>query len=207
MIVYTLEQRLEISQHYFENRGNVAECVRKLCTDFWRRKAPSAQYVRYLVKKKWKKQASPSINQCVKSQKQCVHPGILLLWQKVFWSAIIINWTFRRHHWDAFCIKTLVWSHTKFNWFRSWSQWTIQFVFASLSGPAIDLQKMPIMAKKSSFQMKLILNPGKYCDRSTYRRCRFWQKKIIFSDQTDFDLGEYVNKQNCHIWGTENPHA
>ena len=44
--------------------------------------------------------------------------------------------------------------------------------------------------------------------RSTYRRCRFWQKKyIIFSDGARFDLGGYVNKQNCRIWGTENPHA
>ena len=45
-------------------------------------------------------------------------------------------------------------------------------------GPAIDLQKMPILAKK-----------------------------IIFSDEAHFDLGGYVNKQNCRIWGTENPHA
>ena len=51
-------------------------------------------------------------------------------------------------------------------------------VYASLSGPAIDLQKMPILPKK-----------------------------IIFSNQSHFDLDEYVNKQNCRIWGTENPHA
>ena len=43
---------------------------------------------------------------------------------------------------------------------------------------AIDLQKIPILAKK--------------------------KKKIIFSDH--FDHGEYVNSQNCSIWGTENPH-
>ena len=36
--------------------------------------------------------------------------------------------------------------------------------------------------------------------RSTYRTCRFWQKKIIFSDEAHFDLGGYVNKQNCRIW-------
>ena len=42
--------------------------------------------------------------------------------------------------------------------------------------------------------------------RSTYRRCRFW-KKIIFSEETHFDIGGYVNKQNCRIWGTQNPHA
>ena len=42
---------LENMRHYFENHGNVAEFVRKLCTDFGRREAPSAPYVRYLVKK------------------------------------------------------------------------------------------------------------------------------------------------------------
>ena len=42
----------------------------------------------------------------------------------------------------------------------------------------IDLQKIPILAKK-----------------------------IIFSDEAHFDLGGYVNKHNCRIWGTENPHA
>ena len=43
------------------------------------------------------------------------------------------SWTFRRHHWDEFYIKTLVWHHTKFNWFRISNQLTIQCVFASLS--------------------------------------------------------------------------
>ena len=33
------------------------------------------------------------------------------------------------------------------------------------------------------------------------------KKKIIFSDEAHFDLGGYVNKQNCRIWGRENPHA
>ena len=83
-------------------------------------------------------------------------------------------WTFRRYHWDEFCIKTMVWRHTNFNWFRNWSLLTIQWVFASLSGPAIDLQKMAILAKK-----------------------------IIFSDEAHFNLGEHVNKQNCRIWGSK----
>ena len=46
------------------------------------------------------------------------------------------------------------------------------------NGLAIDLHKMPILAKK-----------------------------IIFSDEAHFDLGGYVNKENCRIWGTENLHA
>ena len=38
-------------RHYFGNDGNAAECVRKLCTDFGRREAPSDPYVRYYMKK------------------------------------------------------------------------------------------------------------------------------------------------------------
>ena len=44
------------------------------------------------------------------------------------------------------------------------------------------------------------------CDRLT-EDADLGQKKIIFSDEAHFDLGVYVNKQNCRIWGTENPHA
>ena len=35
----------------------------------------------------------------------------------------------------------------------------------------------------------------------------FSKKKIIFSAEAHFNLGGYVNKQNCLIWSTENPHA
>ena len=51
MVVYMLEQRWEILRNYFKNHGNVAEGVRKLRTDFVRREAPPAPYVRYLVEK------------------------------------------------------------------------------------------------------------------------------------------------------------
>ena len=33
----------------------------------------------------------------------------------------------------------------------------------------------------------------------------FGKNKISFSDETHFDLGGYVNKQNGRIWGTEVP--
>ena len=38
-------------RHYFENHDNVAECLRKFRTDFRRKVAPSAPYVRHLTKK------------------------------------------------------------------------------------------------------------------------------------------------------------
>ena len=83
MVMYTLEQRSEILGHYFENHGNVADGVRKLRTDFGRREAPSAPYVRYLVKNVKETGILSSTNQSVKSQKHCLHPRILLLRQKV----------------------------------------------------------------------------------------------------------------------------
>ena len=46
-------------------------------------------------------------------------------------------------------------------------------------------------------------NAWKYCDITFYDG----KKKIIFLDEAHFDLGGYLNKQNCRIWGTENPHA
>ena len=41
------------------------------------------------------------------------------------------------------------------------------------------------------------------CDRLT-EDVVFGKKKIIFSDDAHFDLGGYVNKQNCDTWGTKN---
>ena len=37
MVVFTLQQRLEVLRQYFENHASVAECVRKLRMDFGRR--------------------------------------------------------------------------------------------------------------------------------------------------------------------------
>ena len=45
-------------------------------------------------------------------------------------------------------------------------------------------------------------NDEKYCDITW----NIFGKENMFSDEVHFDLGGYINKQNCHIWGTENPH-
>ena len=122
MVVYRLEQRWEILRHYFENHCNVAECMRKLRTDFGRREVLSAPYVRYLVIKD-------------------------------------------RHYWDEFCKRILLWRYTKFSCFRSWSQLIIQCVFAALSAPAIDLQKIPILTKKQN-------NPFRWTSFWSSRTCK-----------------------------------
>ena len=56
----------------------------------------------------------------------------------------------------------------------------------------------------------------KPAEQSQYRRYIEWvleqqaldgnfSNKICFSDEAHFTLGGYVNKQNCHVWGSENP--
>ena len=32
-----------------------------------------------------------------------------------------------------------------------------------------------------------------------------FSNKIFFSDEAQFTIGEHVYKQNCRIWGSENP--
>ena len=65
------------------------------------------------------------------------------------------------------------------NWFLSPNEYGCIYAWTTLgSGPSINLQRM-----------------------------LFFPKKIIFSDEAHFDLGGYIKKQNCRIWGTENPHA
>ena len=139
MVAYMLEQSWEILRHYFENHGNIVECVGKLHTDF-------GSFVCSLSSEK--SELNWHLIDKLKYEKPKTVRTIenILLWQKVCvkchqhqFTPVLNNWTFHRHHWDEFYIKTLVGRHTKFNWFRSWSQLTIKWVFASLSGVAIDL--------------------------------------------------------------------
>ena len=132
MVVYTLEQRWEILWHYFVNHGNVAECMRKLRTDFVRRESPSTAYVRYLAKKV--QETGVLINKPKREKPKTVRTpdNIAGVEESVCEapSTSLHLWIFRRHNWGEFCINTLVWRRTKFNWIRSWSQLNIQCVFA-----------------------------------------------------------------------------
>ena len=146
---------------------------------FWkkRREAPPAPYVRDLMEKV--KETGIFIYKPKREKSETVRApkNIAAVAESVFvkrhqhqFTIVLNNWAFRKHHWDEFCIKVQLVQELNPIYHP------MRFRLAKW---AIDLQKMPILAKI----------------------------KIIFSDKAHFDLGGYVNKQNCRIWGTENPHA
>ena len=179
----TLEQWWEILQHYVENHGNVAKCMRKLRTDFKRRETTSAPYVRYLVKKV---KETGILSDKPKGEKP----------------------------------KTV---RTPEN---------IAAVAESVSeAPSTSIHRRPQQLNISKTSLRRILHKDlgmtpyqvqlvqelKGIDysmrfRFSKRRCvsqkmPILAKKIIFSGEAHFDIGGHVNKQNCRIWGTENPYA
>ena len=94
------------------------------------------------------------------------------------------------------------------------------------SGPAIDLQKMTILAKKnhifrwSSFWSWRVCKQAKLSSLELRKLTRIHWKvvvpktshclvQILVQSQLSHKnkIVGYVNKQNCRIWGTENQHA
>ena len=61
--------------------------------------------------------------------------------------------------------------------------------------------------------ISFILPPNEYANMVVYTLEQRWEilrhyfLRIIFLAEAHFDFGGYVNKQNCRIWSTENPHA
>ena len=125
----------------------------KIAYGFWKKRSTDSSICSLSCEKKRKKLAASSINQSVKSQKQCVNPRILLLWQNVCEEpSTSIHRRPQQLNTLEISLRRILHKdlgHTKFNWFRSWRQMTIQCVFASISGPAIDLQKILIFSKKN----------------------------------------------------------
>ena len=103
-----------------------------------------------------------------------------------------------------FGIKTLVWRQTKFNWFRIWSQLTIQcrrcrsnHLFRWSSFWSWRVCKQAKLSHLGHRKPAHLNNAGKYCSITFYD----FGKEVIFSDEAHFDLAEYVNNpKNTLFW-------
>ena len=188
-------------RHYFENHGNVAECVQKLRTNFGRREAPSAPYVRYLVKKvketgmlidKPKRKNPKTVrtpeNISAVAESVCEAPPTSIYRRS---QQLNISETSLRRilHKNAIHDRSFG-SGVEANLPSNASFSTIEH-FGDIGMTPYKVQLVQ--------ELKPIHHPMRFrfakwaCDRLT-EDCDFVQKKIIFSDEAHFDIGGYVKK-------------
>ena len=69
-------------------------------------------------------------------------------------------------------------------------------------GPGVTSYKFQLFQELKPIDHSMRFRFAKWaCDQLTENAD--FDEKIIFSDETYFDLGGYVNKQNCRTWGTK----
>lgn len=181
---FTLEQRWEILQSYFQSGCCVAETVRILKRNFGRNNAPTAAGVRKFVKK--------------------VRETGLLIDNRTYSRVRPVRSTEN---------IAAVAESVRLNPRTSTRQRSQQLNISRTSLRRILHKDLGLFAYKVQLTQELKQN-----DHPLRYRFSVWAleqleiddnfaQKIIFSDEAHFHLGGYVNKQNCRIWGSENPHV
>ena len=135
----------------------------------------------------YRRQSSSSSVEVIQTFARSCRVALLHLWSEIHCEVLKSNYRVRhltlffqlvRIWWMVTPISCLIWQIISF--IRPPNEYGWVYAWTTLgSGPAIDLQKMPILAKKKSF----------------------------FSNEAHFDPGGYINKHNCPIWGKGTPHA
>lgn len=181
---FTLEQRWEILKTYFQSECCVAQTVRSLKRSFGRDKAPTAPAVRKFVQKVRETGMLVDNTHGPRRVTVCTDENVAAVAESVR----LDPGTSTRHR----------------------SQ---QLNISRTSLRRILHKNLGLFAYKVQLSQQL-----KEHDHSLRHRFAVWAleqleldndfgRKIIFSDEAHFHLGGYVNKQNCRIWGSENPHV
>lgn len=184
MVVYTLEERVKIVQFYFEKHGNVAECVRKLRTEMGRKEAPSAPYVRFLLKKL--RETGTIIDKPTRDKPKTVRTteNIAAVAESVRESpGTSVKHRSQQLNISKSSLRRIL--HKDLGM----TPYKVQLV------QELKPRDHPLRFHFASWACDQLENDADF------------GQKIIFSDEAHFHLGGYVNKQNCRIWGTENPHV
>ena len=171
---------------YFVNHGNVAECLRKLRTAFWRREALLAPYVRYLVKKV--KETGILIDKPKREKPKTVRTSenIAAVAESVFEAP---STSIHR------CYQQLNISDTTLR----------RILYKDLS---MMLYKVQLVQELKPMDHQMRFRFAKWaCDRLTEdaKDTILAKKKIIFSDEAHFDFHGYVNKQKFTYLGHRKP--
>lgn len=181
---YTLEQRWEILKTYLQNSESSTKTVRKLRSKFGRNEAPSTQYVDQFVTRV--RETGSLLDKTTRSRTRTVRTteNIAAVAQSVQEEPS----TSTRHRSQELNI----------------SRTSLMRILHK------DLGMTP-------YKVQLVqeLKPHDHPQRFRFANWALerleedehFYRKIIFTDEAHFQLGGYVNKHNCRIWGTENPHV
>jgi len=179
---YTIEQRIEIVKIHYKYGEHFAETVRKVRTSFGHHNAPSRNTVVNLIEKFEVSGSLLTAKSSGRSRTGRLNENIATVSASVDESPS----TSIRHR-------------------------AQQLDISRSSVQRILTKDLHLRAYK--IQLTQELQPADHAQRRTFANWILehqqidgdFSKKIIFSDEAHFQLNGYVNKQNCRIWGTENP--
>lgn len=184
MAPYTVQQRINIVQIYYENRRSVTITLRKLRPLFGRNNVPSERAIRDLVQK-------------------FETSGMLIDKPRVRYQ--------RRGRSDENIarVSDSVREEPTTSIRRRSQQLTLSY------GTTQRILTKDLHLKAYKIQLTQELKETDHQKRRTFVNWVLentevdadFCKKIVLSDEAHFHLNGFVNRQNCRIWGSENPHV
>lgn len=181
---YTIHQRIQIVKIHYQNGSCFAETIRKCRTAFGHRNAPCRNTVVNLIKKF-------ELSGSVGNEKSCGHIRTSRTTEMI----ASVSQSVQKDGFTSIAIRSQ------------------QIGISKSSLQRILKEDLHLHAYK--IQLAQELKPQ---DHESRREFASWvlkheqhdegfSKKIIFSDEAHFYLSGHVNRQNCRIWGSENPKA
>lgn len=176
---YTVEQRALIVKNYYKNGESLIATIRKVRPMFGRNNVPNSSTVKRIIEKFESTGSVSDVKHTIRARRGRSEQNITAVRESVAESPE----TSIRHRAQELDIST----------------GTLQRILTK------DLQ---LHAYKIQLTQQLL--PGDHEQRREFTNWILEQpadfaNKIIFSDEAHFHLDGFVNRQNCRIWGSENP--
>lgn len=179
---YTLEQRVYIVKTYFQNGSSVRATFRRIREYFGVRNRPSEVTIRKIVRRFETTGSVKDIETKVRERPARSVENIQAVRESVTENP---QMSVNRRAQHLGISRTSTWRILK----KDLSLHPYKIQLTQELKPADHGQRRAF----ANWILQMNANDNNFCD------------KIIFSDEAHFHLNGYVNKQNCRIWGNENP--
>ena len=177
---YSTQQRIEIVQLYYENGRSVKNVFRKLREIYGRHNRPSEPEIRNIVQKFEETGSVLDIKPATRKRKGRSQEHINMVRDSV---AEDQQTSIARRSQQLEITQTTLW----------------RILHKDLALKPYKVQLVQELQPLDHSQRRDFVN---WMDEQEPQ----FSRKIFFSDEAHFQLNGYVNKQNCRIWGDENPH-